>query len=304
MGTILAVCLNPTFQRTFVVPHLWENEVLRSSEYYYDVAGKGLNTARILTQLGCDAMHLTHLGGSFIDQFLEENSKANLKISWVDSDSEIRTCYTIINAETHTTTEIVEEPQEVSPGTEELVMERFRSLLPQIDTLVISGSIAPGYSDGLYPSMVREAKLQHKRVVLDIRGQALLDSMQYRPDVINPNFVEFAGTFLPELPIKEHEDDEQVRMLVEAKMLEINRTYGAACVLTHGSRPTLFVEDGQIRQSPVKRIVPVNTIGSGDAFTAGYVSIMIKGGTVGEAVHKGQECGTLNALHIRPGTLY
>jgi len=37
--------------------------------------GKGLNTARILTQLGCSAIHLTHAGGAYKDIYLEENKK-------------------------------------------------------------------------------------------------------------------------------------------------------------------------------------------------------------------------------------
>ncbi len=303
MQKSLAVCLNPTFQRTFVVPHLWENEVMRSDEYYYDVAGKGLNTARVLTQLGCQAVHLTHVGGPYRDLYLEENRKAHLTIAWIETKSSIRTCYTIVNKAAHTTTEIVEEPFAVSCDAEEQLMRRFKELIPSIDTLIISGSMAPGYSDKLYPDMVKEAKALNKQVVLDIRGKALLDSMQYHPDYINPNFYEFTGTFMPELPIKEHEDNEEITDRVRHKMLEIFKTHGSACVLTHGSRPTLYVEDGVVHQSPVKHIVPLNTIGSGDAFTAGFVSVIQKGGTVKEAVYKGQECGALNALQIRPGTI-
>ncbi len=304
MQKILAVCLNPTFQRTFVISHLWENEVLRSSEYYYDVGGKGLNTARILTQLGCSAIHLTHAGGAYKDIYLEENKKQHIDIAWVETESPIRTCYTIINSAAHTTTEIVEEPAAVSPGTEEGVLERFRELLPTVSTVIISGSIAPGYSDDLYPRMVKEAKTAGKCVMLDIRGRLLLDSMPYRPDYINPNFVEFAQTFMPGLQLKEHEDDPETTAAVSKKMLDIYKEYGSVCVLTHGAGPTLFFEHGEIRSMPVKRIVPRNTIGSGDAFTAGFISVIQRGGEIGEAVQKGQECGALNALHIRPGTIY
>ena len=108
MQKILAVCLNPTFQRTILISHLTENEVLRSSEYYYDVGGKGLNTARILTQLGCSAIHLTHAGGAYKDIYLEENKKQHIDIARVETESHIMTCKTIKNSAAHTTTENVE----------------------------------------------------------------------------------------------------------------------------------------------------------------------------------------------------
>ncbi len=303
MHEVLAVCLNPTFQRTFVVPRLWENEVNRSSEYYYDVAGKGLNTARILTQLGISAIHLTHVGGAYAKDYLDMNARDHIPIASIDTKTTVRTCYSIINSEAHTTTEIVEEAQRVAEDAQQKVMAKFRELLPEITILTIAGSLSPGYTDDIYPQMVKEAKAAGKCVVLDIRGKTLLDCMRYRPDYINPNFTEFASTFLPGLTVKEHEDDEQIASQIKEKMLELYHEYGSTCVLTHGALPTLFVEHEEIRQSPVKRIVPLNTIGSGDAFTSGLISIILKGGTVGEAVHKGQECGALNALKIRPGTI-
>ncbi len=303
MPDVLAVCLNPTFQRTFVVPRLWENEVNRSNEYYYDVAGKGLNTARILTQLGVSAIHLTHIGGEYGQQYLDFNMREHIPIAAVETDTQVRTCYTIINNEQHTTTEIVEEALAVPADTEERVLKKFRELLKYVKIVTISGTRSPGYSDELYPTMVKEAKELGKTVILDIKGKSLLDCMPYHPDYINPNFQEFASTFLPDLEVKEHEENEKITGIIREQMLTIFQESGSTCVLTHGALPTLFVEDGEIRQSPVKRIVPVNTIGSGDAFTAGFASIILQGGTVGEAVHKGQECGALNALRIRPGTI-
>lgn len=303
MRNTLAVCLNPTLQRTFLVDHLWENEVLRSSEYYYDASGKGLNVARILTQLGSDAVHFTHVGGDYQEEYLRLNRESHLNIAYVETDCRIRTCYSIINAENSSTTEIVEEPLPVPPETEAAVWNTFSELLEKADNLVISGTIAPGYSQELYPNMVKKAKEEGKKVFLDIKGEPLKACMAYRPDFINPNFMEFAGTFLPDMEVKEHEDDRDAEAIVKEKMLEIEKEYGSVCIITHGSRPTLFVEEHQVRQSPVKRITPVNTIGSGDAFTAGFISIIDKGGSIGEAVHKGQECGAVNALHIRPGTL-
>lgn len=306
MHKILAVCLNPTFQRTLVIDHLAENEVHRSTEYYYDVAGKGLNTARILGQLGHDALHLTHVGGRYRQEYLQLNDADRIGISSFDCDCTIRTCYTLINTTSGTTTEIVEEPPAVSTDAREKVFALYEHLLDEVEIVAICGSMAPGYREDTYPQMVRMAKEAGKRVLLDIRGEPLLESMRYHPDYINPNFGEFARTFLPEEHIPEHSDDQKIEQVVFNKMLEIHEQYGSVCILTHGSRPTLYLDPDtkEVASVPVRPIVARNTIGSGDAFTAGFLSVIIEGGNMRDAVLKGQECGATNASLIRPGRLF
>ena len=49
------------------------------------------------------------------------------------------------------------------------------------------------------------------------------------------------------------------------------------------------------------RIKPVNPIGSGDAFTAGLVSRLVRGDDLGEACRWGTAAGTANALTPMPG---
>lgn len=110
---ILVVCLNPTFQKTLLFDHFQENEVNRSSMYRQDASGKGINVARIITQLGGKAMHLTHLGGARKDEMISLINKDKIELYYIEAESEIRTCTTIINKEKNTTTELVEEAKQL-----------------------------------------------------------------------------------------------------------------------------------------------------------------------------------------------
>ena len=60
---ILTVCLNPTFQSTMLFDSFTVGEVNRCKKHYLHTAGKGMNTARIVSQLGKASALLTHLGG-------------------------------------------------------------------------------------------------------------------------------------------------------------------------------------------------------------------------------------------------
>jgi len=300
----LVVCLNPTFQKTIVLSDLMENEVNRSSNYHLNLAGKGVNTARILMQLGENVRHLTHLGGSLSDYFLSLIEIDAIPFLWVESGSEIRTCYTLLNSRSHTTTEIVEEPEAVLESTYEKMLAAYEGALPHYDIIIIAGTKAPGYPDSVIPQMVYSAKKQGKIVILDIKGGDLLNSLEYKPDIIKPNFSEFLRTFYPDAEQGEHTIHPEYKIFVLEQMENIYRKFKTISVITSGANPTLFFENNTVSSLPVQKVVPVNTIGSGDAFTAGMSSALASGGSISEAVKKGQECGARNALQLLPGTLF
>ena len=299
----LVICLNPTFQKTIVLSDLIENEVNRSSLYHLNLGGKGVNTARILMQLGERVRHLTHLGGKLSGHFLSLIEIDAIPFLWVESGSEIRTCYTLLNSRNHTTTEIVEEPEAVSETTYKKIVSAYEGILPHYDIVIISGTKAPGYPDSVIPQMVYSAKNQGKIVILDIKGDDLLNSLEYKPDIIKPNFSEFLRTFSPDTEQREHTILPQHKSFVIEQMEMIYRKFKTVSVITSGANPTLFIENSHVSSLPVQKITPVNTIGSGDAFTAGMSSALASGGSIREAVEKGQDCGAKNALQLRPGTL-
>lgn len=304
MPKFLCVCLNPTLQRTFVLSSLRENEVNRTSEYYLDAAGKGVNAARILTQLGADAIHLTHAGGRNRELLIELASSTGVDIRSAESGSEIRTCYTLLSKESRTTTEIVEESAPVGEGTEKRAWDMFVELIEECDILIIGGTKSSGLSDEIYPSMTRHAKERGKTVVLDVRGRDLFNSLPHRPDLIKPNLAEFASTFLPsDRPMSEHTRDPQLIEAVSAKMKDIHRSYGTVTVLTRGGNETLYLDGEDVRSAKPAALEPVNTIGCGDAFTAGFVLSWTTGADVAQAVAEGNRVAGLNARQLRPGTI-
>ncbi len=304
MPRFLCVCLNPTLQRTFVLSSLRENEVNRTTEYYLDAAGKGVNAARIITQLGGDAIHLTHAGGRNRDLIIELASSTGVDIRAAESNSEIRTCYTLLNRDTHTTTEIVEESARVGEGTEARAWEMFVELIEECDVLIIGGTKSAGLSDEIYPNMTRHAKERGKTVVLDLRGRDLFNSLPHGPDIIKPNLAEFASSFLPsDTPMSEHTTDPQLLEAVSARMKEIHRTHGTITVLTRGGNETLYLDGDEVRSAKPPRLEPVNTIGCGDAFTAGFVLSWTTGAGIEQAVVEGNRVAGLNARQLRPGTI-
>lgn len=311
--TFLTVCLNPTLQKTLYFSSIKTGSVNRTAIHRLDVSGKGINVTRVLTQLGKKAVHLTHLGDGMSaglrPLFLSLCEQDGLSVEWVESKSQIRFCYTVINENSGEVTELIEEPEpvsvetEVSAGTEQRLLEKFETLIggeSSLKYVIISGTKAAGYSDMTIPYMAKKAKEKGLYIILDIKGKDLTESLKYKPDIIKPNLDEFTQTFGLEV-----DNAAGLREL----MIDIAQKYRCHIILTNGSRKILAATASgtvcgdkyfEIEIQPVKA---VNTTGCGDAFTAGLAAALDDGADFNSAINEGIRCGALNAGLIKPGVI-
>jgi 1-phosphofructokinase/tagatose 6-phosphate kinase len=296
--------MNPTLQKTLCFSVVHNNEVNRTAEHRLDVSGKGINVSRVLTQLGKKAIHLTQLGGTFLPLFLDLCKKDSIDIRHVESNSQIRFCYTLLEKNNHGVTELVEESETVSDETEDSILNLYRYLMQESDWIIISGTKARGFSNRVVPEMVKCAKQCGKKLVLDIRGDDLLNSLPYKPEIVKPNMFEFVSTFFPEKITqgKLAVPEEEIFSLVKEKATELSRD-GTSFVITRGSKSVLSFHDGVFTETQFEAVIPVNTTGSGDAFTAGLASSLSEGNNLEDAIREGIVCGALNAKFMKPGII-
>jgi len=302
--SFLTVCLNPTLQKTLNFSSVVPGAVNRAAAHRLDVSGKGINVTRVLTQLGKKATHLTQLGGDMRPLFLSLCEQDGLSVEWVESGSQIRFCYTLLTGNDGYVTELVEESEPVSAETEKLLLDKFDTLhpfstaFPQANPvkntvaatfLVVSGTKAVGFSDLVIPNMVRKAKEKGVRVILDIRGDDLINCLKFEPDIIKPNLDEFIATFKTE-PTKDF-------------LIDLAQKYRCSIILTNGSRKILAVSGDNYFEVEVKPVKVLNSIGCGDAFTAGLTSALSDGAGLHEAINEGKRCGALNAAFLKPGVI-
>ncbi len=300
MPRFLSVCLNPTFQRTVILNNFDVDEVNRATDSRLEIAGKGMNTTRVLHQLGADVRHLTHLGYGK-ELLLELCGQEGLDIVWAPSDSAIRTCITILDTATGSITEIVEPTEAVEPLTVDAVRLLYEQELKRSDWVIISGSKAPGYPDELFAEYCDMAHHAGVTIAVDYRGNELLASLKSQIAVVKINLVEFAQTFMKDVPVSEADDLMAIDAAVE-KLRELSSD-GCDYVITRGAREILFAHRGIVNTMAPPKIKPVNSIGSGDAFCAGLCFILANGGTLADAVREGARCGAANAVLLKPGTI-
>ncbi|HOJ78677.1 MAG TPA: PfkB family carbohydrate kinase [Bacillota bacterium] len=302
-NSFLTISLNPTLQKTLVFRDVKLNEVNRCTEQFLDVSGKGINVSRVLLQLNEAVNHLTPVGGRDRELFLSLAAQDGIQCYTVDSGIDIRWCYTMIDLNNNTTTEMIETTNPVSEETENKIWQLFEKLLAGSHTVIITGTKASGFSDAIYPKMVQAAKHGGKRVILDLKGADLVNCLTYQPDIIKPNLAEFVATFFAvDLP-SESDSFSEIMPQIKEKMMELYREYQISTILTRGKDGVIYLNNGQIVEMLAPKIKPINTIGCGDAFTAGFAASWHQENCLEQAVIKGVECAVKNALLMRPGVI-
>jgi 1-phosphofructokinase/tagatose 6-phosphate kinase len=138
----------------------------------------------------------------------------------------------------------------------------------------------------------------------------LIESLQYKPYIVKPNLFEFASTFAPEL-VKDNDlaDYEKARQKIRSVLPDLTKKYGCSIILTNGSRNIIAVNSAdktsgeKLYEVKIPAVKAVNTVGCGDAFTAGFAGALDDGASFEDAVNEGIRCGALNAGLLRPGVI-
>jgi len=288
---------------TMVFNCFHEDEVNRSDAYFLLPSGKGVNVARVIGQLGGVATVFTHLGGNRVDEFMELCGKEHITLLSFPSESPIRTCTTLVNQERKTSTELVEEPFPVEEAATERAMDLFLAHVDAYDAVVFTGTKAKGYADDLFPRMVSATKKAGKIVVMDVKGMDLLNSLPCHPDVVKPNLSELIATFQPGKVVWENEASEGLYDTVSAIAENIYHEYQTKLVLSRGKHDTWVYDGLSLKVLPNVDVPVVNTIGCGDALTAGMIVRMLQGDDLVVAVKFGMACALKNAQSLRHGIL-
>lgn len=151
--------------------------------------------------------------------------------------------------------------------------------------------------------MVKLAKDEGKRVILDIKGSDLINSLPYKPDIIKPNYEEFISTFFKEEDAYDAHWNSRIETKLQEKISEIHNKCGSITILTRGKYGVVFWNGTSLATIAAEEIIPINTTGCGDAFTSGFASSYMKTNDLETSIRNAMEIAKKNALNIKPGVI-
>jgi 1-phosphofructokinase/tagatose 6-phosphate kinase len=192
-------------------------------------------------------------------------------------------------------TEINEQGPAISAHEAELFRDKLLYLARGAAIVVFAGSLPRDVEPDIYAQLTRELHKLHVTTIVDTDGDPLRHAVRAEPDVVSPNVLE-----AEELVGHEFNDDE-------------DRTIAVREVCSLGAREAIMTTDDgcfaqvlvdgapRLLRARIERQEPVATVGSGDAFLAGYVASRYSGASPEECLRFGVACGAESTRRLGAG---
>ena len=292
---ILTVTLNAAIDRTVAVPNFRLGRRHRAVESRTVPGGKGINVARALSLLGRPAIAAGFAGGPTGRRVLEQLREESVLTDFVTIAGESRINLAVIDPTSGEQTEVNERGPAVSPEEVEAFVERIEYLARGAKICVLAGTLPPGAGDDLYARLVKDLCARGVTVVLDAEGEAMLAGLRAGASVVTPNereAEELVGQEFADVSDLAHGLSELTRLGAEEAV--ITRPDGCVAAVGTGVERRIL----EVRTEPLD---PVSTVGSGDAFLAGYVAARYEDRPADECLAYGVACGAESTQHFGAG---
>jgi 1-phosphofructokinase/tagatose 6-phosphate kinase len=292
---ILTVTLNAAIDRTVAVPNFRLGHRHRAVESRTVAGGKGINVARALNRLGRPVIATGFAGGPTGLRVLEQLREEAVLTDFTRIAGETRINMAVIDPTSGEQTEINERGPAVSPEEVEAFVARLGYLADGAKLCVIAGTLPPGAGPDLYARLVKDMGERGVPVVLDAEGEAMLGGLRAGASIVTPNereAEELVGQEFSDRHDLVHGLSELIRL--GAGEAAITRPEGCVAALGEGGERRFL----EVRTEPLDA---VSTVGSGDAFVAGYVAARYEDRPGDECLAYGVACGAESTQHFGAG---
>jgi 1-phosphofructokinase family hexose kinase len=293
---ILTVTLNAAIDRTVAVPSFRQGNRHRAVEASTVAGGKGVNVARALKLLERPVIATGLAGGPTGARLMERLAEESIltDFTWIAGES--RTNLAVIDPTSGEQTEINERGPEVSADELERFLEKLLYLASGARLCAIAGSLPPSVPPSFSARMVEELKALGVETIIDTEGEPLLASLRAEPAAVTPNVREAEGAVGHEFTDRE----DLLRGL--ASLVELGAG-DAVITRPEGCVASLVDTDEQRHAYEVNapEVETVATVGSGDAFLAGFVAARYDRRSPEECLRFAVACGAESTQHFGAG---
>jgi 1-phosphofructokinase family hexose kinase len=297
---IVTITSNAAIDKTLSVPNFQAGFRHRSSQSLTLPGGHGVNIARVLKTIGQPVIASGLVGGRTGQQIVEGLSREGILNDFVRIAGESRTSTAVVDPTSMSQTEINEWGPAVSESERTAFIEKIDYLAKGAHYLIMAGSLPRKVPDDFYAQICRRIRDRKQRclTVLDGSGEELHLGVRARPDIVSPNLRE-----AEDLVGHEFHDEQDIVDATEiihqmgAHNVIIKTTDGCYARVRHGRRYRVFHANIPVLESMV------STVGSGDAFLAGFIACHFQRWEIGDSLRYGLACGAANTQRYGAGVL-
>ncbi|WP_207283605.1 1-phosphofructokinase [Pseudomonas sp. FW300-N2F2] len=269
MAKILTLTLNPALDLTVELARLEPGQVNRSDAMHAHAAGKGVNVAQVLADLGHTLTVSGFLGEDnaqvfetlfaqrgFVDAFIRVPGETRSNIKLAEQDGRI--------------TDLNGPGPVVDAGAQLALLARLEQIAPGHDVVVVAGSLPRGVSPQWLQALIARLKTLGLHVALDTSGEALRVALAAGPWLIKPNTEELADALGCE--VVSEAAQAQAAQRLHAQGIE-------HVVISHGADGVNWFSVGAALHASPPKVSVASTVGAGDSLLAGMLHGLLSADT-------------------------
>jgi len=283
---IHVLCLNPAIDKLYEIDGFTAGEDYPGQRPRVLIGGKGVNAARVLSQLGENVRLYAFVGETSMAAF-EQEMKPRCACVFIPVPGACRTTVNVIDRANDRETVITEAGPQVSAAHVAALEEALRQSVGAGDMVVCSGSIIAGAPADIYARVSRLAQEKGARCAIDCNVNALPASLENaRYALAKPNERELCA-----LLGRERTQDAGLLAQYAREAAGVD-----AMLISMGGEGGLLVCGGRAYLARVPQEKIISTVGSGDAALAGAVFALAQGMTPEKTLRLAMACGVANAV--------
>ena len=289
---ILITALNPCIDKTIYIKNNFLGKIIKAQKVKSIAGGKGNNVARVLNNLGVKNISLNFFGGYYGEIIKELLDKDKINYEFVKIKESSRSVITVLEDNLRQTA-YVETSPEVSTFEKNEMLHLFEDSIiknkNEIKLIIISGSAPSGDCTDIYKKMIKIAKDNGIKTILDASGKAFKSGVGEEPFMIKPNLSELEDILDKKSGIASNKEKELLSLFKElSKKIEI-------IILTLGKHGAMAFFNNKVFKIIPPEIETINPVGSGDAFIAGFAYGFYQDMPYAECLRIGTAAGAANA---------
>ncbi|HEY0090381.1 MAG TPA: hexose kinase [Candidatus Lokiarchaeia archaeon] len=302
---ILAILLNPTIDQIYNIERFYVGGTFKVNTSKIYPVGKAISFSLGVSELYKEkkiVKVIACIGEDEIPIYSEFLSSYNIDFEFVSVKGKTRSNKTINDLIKRTTTHIREKGFDLTAKNLENLTKKLKSNVKKNNICVFCGSIPPNIRSNIYFDLINLCKSKKAICILDSNEQPLIEGIKSNPKIIKPNLLELSQILndpkLNELDFSKIKEAMNI-IIAKAKIL-LNKELEIILV-TLGNKGAILISNNLILYGNVVVENPIDTVGSGDSFLAGFVLNYLKKSDLENCFKCAIACGAANTLTPGPG---
>ena len=287
---VVALTMNPAIDVSAATDIVAPTDKLRCRDVRREPGGGGINVARVVAELGGEAVAVFPAGGvtgQLLQALLGERPIAQHA---VPAAAETRQSFTVDEAGSGLQYRFVLPGESLTQAEQESCLQHLAAVARKGDLVVASGSLPAGVPASFFAQVCSVCDAAGVRLILDTSGDALRHARCAY--LVKPNLNELqalAGTPLTSTALQQ----QAARRLIDEHVAEV-------VLLSLGADGALLVTADEARHLPAPQVTLRSAVGAGDSMVAGLALALSQGAPLVDAVRRAMAAGA--AALITPGS--